>query len=147
MSFSELFESGSQLRNFTHFSSLVYLASVDGGISEKEEAVLKRLAVKLGISDDQYDDAMAHPNKFPVNAPNTNMERLERLYDILTLIFADNIMTEKEEDMLRRYAVALGFSSDESQNVLERSIKILSGQITFGDYLYLLRRPQADEED
>lgn len=147
MAFSELFESGSQLRNFTHFSSLVNLAAIDGEIHPKTEAVLKRMARKLGISEEQYYEALAKPSKFPVNPPNTNIERLERLYDILCIIFADSEMTPKEEDLLRRYAVALGFSSKDSQEVIDRSIKILSGQLSFGDYLYLLRRPNSDEQD
>lgn len=147
MSLSNLFESGSQLRNLSHFSSLVNLAMVDGEISEKAEAMLKQLARKLNISEVDYKKAMAFPNEFPLNPPNTNMERLERLYDILRLIFADNGMSPKEEDLLRKYAVALGFSNKDSQEVIERSIKILSGQLSFGDYLYLLRRPVFEEEE
>ena len=146
MSFLDLFESGSQLRNLSHFSSLVNIAMVDGEISEKEEVMLKQLARKLNISQADYEKALAFPNEFPLNPPNTNMERLERLYDILRLIFADSEMSPKEEALLKKYAVALGFSSEDSQEVIERSINILSGQLSFGDYLYLLRRPKFDEE-
>jgi len=145
MAVPELYETGSHLRNFSHFSSLVNLASVDGEISEKEEAMLKQLARKLNITEDQYKEALENPTEFPVNAPSTNMERLERLYDILRVIFADNEMTPKEEALFKRYAVALGFSTKDSQEVIDRSIKILSGQLSFGDYLYLLRRPKFDE--
>ncbi|HLS31129.1 MAG TPA: hypothetical protein VK021_09755 [Flavobacteriaceae bacterium] len=146
MSFSELYDAGSHLRNFSHFSSLVNLAAVDGEITQKEEVLLKRFAQKLNISESQYQEAMANPNKFPTNAPATNMERLERLYDILRLIFSDSEMSSKEEALLKKYAVALGFSSKDSQEVIDRSIKIMSGQLTFGDYLYLLRRPKFEEE-
>lgn len=146
MSFSDLYEAGSHLRNFSHFSSLVNLAAIDGEITQKEEVLLKRFAQKLDISEAQYQEALAKPNEFPVNAPSTNMERLERLYDILKIIFSDNEMSPKEEALLKKYAVALGFSSKDSQEVIDRSIKILSGKLTFGDYLYLLRRPMFEEE-
>ncbi len=142
MSFSDLFESGSRLRNLTHFSSLVKLAAVDGAINTDEEIVLKKLADKLDIEEPDYKKVVAHPNDFPISVPNTNIERLERLYDVLTLIFADCKMTQEEERLLKRYAVALGFSSDDSQTVIDRSIKILGGKLSFEDYLYLLRRPK-----
>src|SRR5699024_6782553 len=117
----------SHLRNFSHFSSLVNLATIDGEITQKEEVLLKRFAQKLDISKTQYKEALANPNQFPIDPPGTNMERLERLYDILRLIFSDNKMSPKEEALLKKYAVALGFSSKDSQEVIDRSIKILSG--------------------
>lgn len=148
MAFSELFETGTHLRNLSHFSSLVNLACIDGKISPKEEVMLKRLARKLNISEENYKKALEKPNAFPINPPNTNMERLERLYDIIRMIFVDNNeMTPKEEDLLKKYAIALGFSDTDSREVIERSINILSGQLTFGDYLYLLRRPVFEEEE
>ncbi len=140
MSFTDLFDSGSHVRNFTHFASLVNLAAVDGAINAEEEAVLKRVAHNLDISDADYKKAMENPNKFPVNPPNTNMERLERLYDLLRVIFADRKMTPKEFDLLKKYAIALGFSSEDSKEVLERSIRILGGDMNFEDYIYLLRK-------
>lgn len=140
MSFSDLFGSGEHQRNLTHFSAIVNLAAIDGEINSEEKAVLKSLARKLDINKEDYKKAIAHPNSFPVNPPNTSEQRLERLYDLLTVIFADHVMDPQEGFLLKKYAVALGFSSETSNAIIKRSIEILSGRISFDDYLYLLNR-------
>lgn len=140
MSISDLYGSGRHVRNFTHFSSLVYLAAIDGEIKPEVEAVLKRLAIKLGIDDEEYKKAVETPNAFPINSSHKYDRRLERLYDILTVIFADNAMSDKEAVLLKKYAVALGFNSEESDKVIEKSTRILSGKLSFEEYLSLLEQ-------
>jgi len=49
-------------------------------------------------------------------------------------------MDEQEEFLLKRYVVGLGFSSETSKQIIERSIKILGGRLSFDDYQYLLNR-------
>lgn len=142
MAFSDLFDSGQRVRNLTHFSSIVNLATADGAINPKEKAALKQLARKLAITKEDFKEVTDNPEKYPINAPSSAHERLERLYDILTIIFADHDMDEQEEKLLKRYAVALGFSTEKTQEVLQRSIAILSGRISFDDYLYLLNKSE-----
>lgn len=141
MSISDLYGSGRHIRNFTHFSSLVNLASIDGEIKPEEEKVLRRLAIRLGIGDEQYKEAIENPSDFPINPSNQYQRRLERLYDILTVIFADNnFMSEKEEVLLKKYAVALGFDSGDSKKVIDKSTRILSGRLSFDEYILLLEQ-------
>ena len=67
-------------------------------------------------------------------------ERLERLHDLLKIIFSDHDIDDEEMDLLKKYAIGLGFSSEASEGVIKRSVQIFSGQIDFEDYLYLLRK-------
>ncbi|MBB4119341.1 MAG: TerB family tellurite resistance protein [Mesonia hippocampi] len=140
MSFTDLFDSGEHRRNLGHFASIVNLAAIDGEINTDEEKVLKRLAIKLDIDETEYIEIIKNPTKFPINPPNSKQKRLERLYDALTIIFADHDMDEQEALLLKRYAIGLGFSNDDSNNIIKRSIKILGGRLSFDDYLYLLER-------
>lgn len=140
MSFTDLFDSGHHQRNVGHFAAIVNIASVHGDIHEEEENILKRLAKKLDINESDYDKIIKNPSGYPVNPPNSSAKRLERLYDVFTLIFADHVMDKDEEFLLKRYAVALGFDSETSQEIIDRSVKILGGKLSFDDYLYLLER-------
>ncbi len=140
MPFSNIFSSGQQQRNLKHFSFLVNVAAIDGEINEAEEKVLRRLSKKLDIGEENYQKAIEHPEAFPVDAPNSIEERLESLYEILKIIFADHAMDDKEQKLLEKYAVALGFSDEASARVINRSVQILSGQVNFDDYRYLLDR-------
>ena len=140
MSFSDLFGSGEHLRNLGHFAAIVNLAAVDGEINEREEAQLMRFARKLDISEEEYLQVIKNPASFPIQPPNDNERRLERLHDLFTIIFSDHEIDTEEADLLQRYAIGLGFSFEASKQIINRSIQIFSGQLNFEDYKYLLDR-------
>lgn len=140
MSFSDLFDSGEHLRNINHFASIVNLASVDGKINEKERVLLERFARKLDISEQEYKMVIKRPAEFPINSYNSAEKRLERLHDLFKIIFADNEIDNEEETLIKRYAIGLGFSSENAEKIIKRSIQIFSGQLNFEDYQYLLNK-------
>ncbi len=138
MSFSDLFGSGEHLRNINHFASIVNLASVDGEINEKERVLLERFARKLDISEQEYKMVIKNPEEFPISAYNSSEKRLERLHDLFKIIFADSEIDREEETLIKRYAIGLGFSNENAEKIIKRSIQIFSGQLNFEDYQYLL---------
>ena len=140
MSFSDLFGSGEHLRNLSHFASIVNLAAIDGEINNEEEVLLKRFARKLDIRKDEYKRVIENPTAFPLTGSNNVERRLERLHDLFKIIFADHEIDEEETELIKRYAIGLGFSSQASEGVIERSIQIFSGQLSFEDYRYLLEK-------
>ncbi|MFD1094727.1 TerB family tellurite resistance protein [Salegentibacter chungangensis] len=142
MSFSDLFGSGEHLRNLSHFAAIVNLASIDGAINPEEEAQLKKFARKLDISQEEYQKVIKNPTAFPITASNSVERRLERLHDLFKIIFADHQIDEEETELIKRYAIGLGFSSQASEGIIERSIQIFSGQLNFEDYRYLLEKEQ-----
>ena len=50
----DLYENSDQRHNLAHFATLASLAAVDGVISEKEKAILDKLAFRLNITDEEY---------------------------------------------------------------------------------------------
>ena len=140
MSFSDLFGSGEHLRNLSHFASIVNLAAVDGEINNEEEILLKRFAKKLDISEDEYEKVLENPLTFPLGSYNSIERRLERLHDLFRIIFADHEIDDEERELIKRYAIGLGFSSQASEGIINRSIQIFSGQLHFEDYRYLLEK-------
>lgn len=140
MSFSDLFGTGEHLRNLGHFAAIVNLAAADGEINQREEEQLKRFAAKLDINEEEYTKVLKNPTAFPIHPNNSVEGRLERLHDLLKIIFADHEIDEEEEEMLRKYAIGLGFSENVAKGIIKRSIQIFSGQINFEDYVYLLNK-------
>ena len=124
MSFSDLFGSGEHLRNLGHFASIVNLAAVDGDINAQEEAQLRRFARKLDIGEEEYSLVLKNPKSFPINPHNNVQERLERLHDLLKIIFSDHDIDDEEMDLLKKYAIGQGFSSEASEGIIRRSEQI-----------------------
>lgn len=139
MSFIDLYGNPEHRKNVAHFAALATLAASDGEISGEEKIMLDRFARKLEISEMEYEEVMKPERRFPIEPPSSSEKRLERLYDLFRIIFADHMIDEEEMILLKKYAIGLGFSGDSADKVIERSIAIFSGKIDFDDYLYLLK--------
>ena len=139
MSFADLYTSGEHRRNLAHFASIATLAAVDGELDAKEKTMLDRFACKLDITASEYQEVMKKENKYPIDpAPNAE-KRLERLYDLFRIIFVDHFIDDEEMGLLKKYAIGLGFSGEQANAVIEKSVAIFSGRIVFEDYKYLLK--------
>ncbi|MDO6516482.1 TerB family tellurite resistance protein [Zobellia uliginosa] len=139
MAIADLYTSSEHRRNLAHFAALATLANVDGEISSEEKSMLDRFASKLDITEAEYKEVMKSENKYPIDPPHNSERRLERLYDLFRIIFSDHHIDEEEMFLLKKYAIGLGFSGEQADKVIERSVAIFSGKIEFDDYLYLVK--------
>lgn len=126
-------------RNLAHFGALASLAAVDGEVNPREKALLDNFARKLDITNEEYKEVMKKTNKYPITASNSLKERLERLYDLFRLIYADHDVEDTEMVLLKKYAIGLGFPTKKANKIIEESVAIFSGRINFDDYLYILK--------
>ena len=140
MSIINLFESGEHSRNLGHFASLVALASVQGEIKETEAKLLKRFARKLDITAEEIKMVLKSPSDFPIKPSNSADERLERMHDIFKIIFADHEIDKEERQLLKTYAIALGYTEKLAAKLIKRSVQIYTGGLDFEDYRYLLNK-------
>ena len=142
MSFNDLFDSGKHTKKLGHFASIVTLAAADGDITEKEEALLKRFARKLDVDDSEYAEILKTPKRYPINPPNNKHERLERLYDLLKIIYVDHEIDEAEDKLLHKYVIGLGFDSKEVEAVIKKSKELFGGKIQYDDYELLINKKE-----
>ena len=140
MSFNDLFDSGKHKKNLGHFASIVTLAAADGTIKPEEETLLKRFARRLDVDDSEFQEILKTPSHYPINPPNNKHERLERLYDLFKIVFIDHTIDETEDKLISKYAIGLGFESNEADRIIEKSKEIFGGKIAYDDYEYLLNK-------
>ncbi|MDA9015196.1 TerB family tellurite resistance protein [Flavobacteriaceae bacterium] len=123
MSFSHLYSSGFKQRNRDHFAAIVRIALSDGIISEEEEAFINRTAINLEIEDEEVAKIKANIDNYPINPPHTEQRRLERLYDLSRMVFADKIADEAEKKLMNRLVVGLGFHHDKVEQIIDQSFE------------------------
>ena len=140
MSFYELFKKGHQSRNIAHFASIVNIAAVDGKINLEEEELLLELATKLGVDNSEFVDILKNPLKYPIVPSNSAEERLERIHDLFDMIFADHNIGTKEFVLIKKYAIGLGYNSVNANELIQKSIDIYSGRISFEEYKYMINK-------
>ena len=125
MSFSDLFDSEFKDRNKGHFSSIVRVAIADGDMSKEEKEFLDKLAVRLEISTEEYAEILENPLKYPINPPYLHVQRLERLYDLSRMVYADHILGPKQKEILTKFALALGFTPGNVAYIVDKALSLL----------------------
>ncbi|PHK25142.1 fructose 1,6-bisphosphatase [Nostoc linckia z15] len=125
MSISDLFDSGFKDRNKGHFSAIVRVAMENGHLSHEERLFLDKLAKQLEISHDEYEEILADPFKYPINPPHLYVQRLERLYDLSRMVYADHVLGPKQKEILTRFALALGFTPGNVHYIVDKALSLL----------------------
>ena len=125
MSFSDLFDSEFKTRNKGHFSAIVRVATSDGDLSKEEKEFLDKLAVRLEISAAEYEEILENPLKYPIKPPYSYAHRLERLYDLSRMVYADHILGPKQKEVLTRFALALGFTPGNVNHIVDKALSLL----------------------
>lgn len=139
MSILDKYETSEHRSNIAHFTAIVNLALVDGLPNAEEEKILINFARKFGISKEEYKIILKNPDKFPMQTLYSSEGRLECIYDLFKIIYADHTINEVEEKLIHKYILELGgYSEKQSQDLIKKSIKIFSGTIDFEDYQYFI---------
>ncbi|MES2545044.1 MAG: TerB family tellurite resistance protein [Bacteroidota bacterium] len=136
MSFSDLFDNEFKNRNKGHFSAIVRVATADGALSEEEIQFIDKLAKKLEISKDEYEEIMENPMKYPINPPHLYTQRLERLYDLSRMVFTDHVLGQKQKDILKKFALALGFTPGNVTYIVDKALSLLVQNVDSDTFVY-----------
>lgn len=144
MSISDLYSTGKHKQEIGHFASVVKIAETDGIISEGELLLLNRAAKKLNISNEEYQLILKSPEKYPINAPVSYEERIERLFLLTRMIFADEDVAKEEVGILRKIAVALHFSTENAEKVCDEAIHLVLNDNDLDDFTTAIKKVNAD---
>jgi len=125
MSISDLFDSGFKKRNEDHFAAIVRIAMSDGVINDAEKAFLDRLARNLNISELDYKEILKDYKTHPINPPLSYDRRLERLYDLARMVWADHMEGKDQVKMLRKICIGLGFKSENVKYITDKALKLV----------------------
>jgi hypothetical protein len=136
MSISDLFDSGFKDRNKGHFSAIVRVAMENGHLSAEERLFLDKLAKQLEISQDEYAEILANPMRYPINPPHLHVQRLERLYDLSRMVYADHILGPKQKEILTRFAMALGFTPGNVSYIVDKALSLLVMNVDADTFVY-----------
>ena len=136
MSFSDLFDSEFKQRNKGHVSAIVRVALADGELHPEEKAFLDKLADRLEISEAEYEEILNEPLKYPINPPYLHVQRLERLYDLTRMVHVDHHLEDKQEMMLRKLGIALGFTPSNVNHIIAKALSLVDKKVDSDTFVY-----------
>lgn len=80
----------------THIKNLLALAKVDGHMHEKEIALLFRIAKHYGLKTRQVQQLIDSDEHFDINVPDNHNDRMNLLYDLILMVYADDVVDHHE---------------------------------------------------
>lgn len=125
MSIAELFDNEFKRRMKGRFSAVVRVLFADGKFDPDEKKFMDKLAVKLEISDEEYNEILDNPLKYELNPPYLHEERLESLYNIARVVRHDHHLGDKQESLLRKFAIGLGFTTSNVDYIVNKALTII----------------------
>lgn len=134
MAISDLYSSGEHKRNLGHFASVVKMAMVDHIISEGEQKLLDRTAHRLNITEEEYQKIKENSNAYPMNPPIGYDASIERLYRLTKMMYADDIPSKDEVNLLKKIAVGLTFPLENIDKVCSEAVHLIMNDNDLEDF-------------
>jgi uncharacterized tellurite resistance protein B-like protein len=124
MGISDYFMSVGLKRNLSHFANMVKIAKSHDIITKNEKEFLKKIAEKYDIGEKRYKAILSEPEKIPTRVHFCCEERIEKLFDLITMVNFDHKQTDKEISVLTKIVVGLGFPLQNVDKIVERALQI-----------------------
>lgn len=129
MNFSDFIKDNGKRISKEHYIHLVQVSKADGKINPSELDLLHREGRKFGLTDPEIDTIIQYEANHNYNPPYSLAEKFEHLYNVAEMIVADEVVTEGERRLLKRFAIEAGFSD----KTIPKLIDLLLTGITRGE--------------
>ncbi|HEY9005655.1 tellurite resistance TerB family protein [Ohtaekwangia sp.] len=102
-----------------HIKNLLALAKVDGHMHEQEEALLYKIGKRYGLKDRQVKELVESDEKYVINVPDNHNDRMNLLYDLVLMVYADDVVDPHEVEFCEDAVQQFGMSKDLVQWLLQ----------------------------
>jgi len=109
MNFSDFITDNGKRVAKQHYINLIEVFNVDGKITPEELSLLHKEGKKFGLTDPEIDQLISQESKHHYQPPYLLADKFEQLYYIGEVILSDDIVSDNELRLLRRFAVEVGF--------------------------------------
>lgn len=94
-------------KNKSHLKNLMSIAMADGQLAEEERNIVYSVAYSLGMSDEDIAAVQNSPESIKFIPPKTYNEKLEQIYDFISLMSADHNIDPNEVAVCKKLALHL----------------------------------------
>ncbi|CAL2078854.1 hypothetical protein [Tenacibaculum sp. 190524A05c] len=100
----------------SHFLRLYQMALADNNFDVLEMKMLYKFASDRNISKEELDSIL-HSEYQESTIPETLELKIEYLYDLAVMIWADSVVTEDEIITLKKYCIKFGFLNENIEEI------------------------------
>tara|TARA_R110000868_G_scaffold36471_10_gene129615 strand:+ start:6984 stop:7388 length:405 start_codon:yes stop_codon:yes gene_type:complete len=118
----------------SHFLRLYQMAFADDNFDVLELQMLYKFAEERGLSKDQLNDILLNPSQAS-SIPENLDEKIEYLYDLAIMIWADDIVTEDEKNTLKKYCLKFEFLEENIDDICEFLLENAKAKISIKELI------------
>ena len=96
----------------SYLRNLIQLASADGHLDESERKVLYEIGADRRLKTWQIDELLHDTSPFEVFIPESALNRMNLLFDLMRLIYADGVVEDEEVAYIKHILSAFNLSRD-----------------------------------
>jgi len=115
------------------------MAICDDDFSTLELKMLYKCAEDRGISPKNLDETLLNPINFRSLVPQTIEEKVDYLYDLTVMIWADGIVSPNEYSAMEKYVLMFGFLEENVKEIVDYLIHSVKTGKNKTDILYELK--------
>lgn len=123
-----------------HIATLIKIAKADGVISAHEVTLIKIIAIKMGISSDDFNEIVTNVDRVNSLPPSTKEEKEQYLYNIFLLMKADLKTDGEEQRICEELALRLGFGVSEVKRAADHMIANLDTVVSLDEFTQVLNK-------
>jgi uncharacterized tellurite resistance protein B-like protein len=102
------------------FLNLYQMVLADGEVHPKELEMLYQIGREQGnISEEEIHQAIFSPNRFASMEDLHNDEKIEYMYNLARIAWADGILDDTEIETLQKTSIRLGFADENAVEISE----------------------------
>lgn len=108
----------------SHMKNLLEIALVDQDFDDSEFDLLKKLAKKYDIPENELAKIRENPSDIEFEMPNSDSEKFQQFYELVQMMMADNKIYEEEMNLCIIFGRKFGYNNvRESANAIVQDIK------------------------
>lgn len=119
MNFSDFITHHGKRINKDHYIHLIQVSKIDGVIDSTELEMLHKEGRKFGLTDPEIDKLINTEIHNHYQPPYSLHEKFEHLYNVAEMILADDVITESEKRMIKKFAIETGFDDKAIDKLIE----------------------------
>ncbi len=122
MSIFDALGSAEYKQHVSLLATLIKMSAADGRIDDSEWKIIEKVAEKYGFNEEAVKYLKKNFDRYSLDTPFSLEERIQQLYDLTRLAFADGHLDFKELRILLRSVLGLGFPPDKAELIFETAV-------------------------
>lgn len=131
MSIKDLFKRRDRKKRTSHMRNLVALSYIDGTMSPEEQEIILQIAEMSGMTQEELDHVMEKPDEIKFYVPRKTSERIEEIYDMVTLMMIDGEISDQELLLCKLVAEKMHFDPAIIDAMIDDIIDMIAHDIIF----------------